>query len=124
MPWEWNRIAETIPLEKRQHYESLFIRANMLQALPTTEKKSIRVDSMDMDAVLFKAFEETLDSFDSKYFETRLKRFKRECGDTNSFLLYFPGVNLHVSNADTNLFICRFRVAERNPIRYYDGPGV
>ena len=118
MPWEWNRIAETIPPEKRQHYESLFIRANMLQALPTTEKKSIRVESMDMDAVLFKAFEETFASFDSKYFETRLKRFKRECGEANSFLLYFPGVNLRISDADTDQFICRFRVAQRNPVGY------
>jgi hypothetical protein len=90
----------------------------MLGPLPTTDKKAILVDSNDLDVVLFKAFEETFETFDAKYFETRLKRFKATVGDAPSFRIYFPGVNLHISNGESNLYIAHFRVARRNPVGY------
>ena len=118
MPWDFDSIANQTPPTQRDHYQSLLVRANMLGSLPTTEKKAILVNSYDLDAVLFKAFEESFESFDSKYFETRLKRFRATVGDVQTFRIYFPGVNLHISNGESNLYIAHFRVARRNPVGY------
>jgi len=118
MPWDFHSIASQTQPFQQEHYESLLVRANMLGPLPTTDKKAILVDSNDLDVVLFKAFEETFETFDAKYFETRLKRFKATVGDAPSFRIYFPGVNLHISNGESNLYIAHFRVARRNPVGY------
>jgi hypothetical protein len=118
MPWDLESIATQCPPNKVDHYQSLLIRANMLGPLPTTEKKAIVVDSNDLEVVLFKAFEETFDNLDVPYFETRVKRLKATVGEAQSFRMYFPGVNLHISNADSNLYIAHFRVALRNVVGY------
>lgn len=113
MPWNLELIAERSPPSKRDHFQSLFIRANLLGALPSTEKKAILVDRNDLEAVLFKAFEETFVSLDVSYFETRFNRFLKTCGDAPSFRIYFPGVNLHILNGESNLYVAQFRVPQR-----------
>ena len=123
MPWDFESIATQCPPSKREHYQSLWVRANMLGPLPTSDKKAIVVDAGDLEVLLFKAFEETFYTLDVSYFETRLKRFKATVGDAQSFRIYFPGVNLHISNAESNLYIAHFRVARRTVVGY-DAPGV
>lgn len=114
MPWNWETILQTIPDEKRMRIESLHIQADMLGQLPTVERKAIKVPAGALDSVLLKAFEETYVKFDLNYFESRLKRLKNQCGDAfDSFLIYFPGVNLYVSNGETGDFICHFRISPR-----------
>ena len=114
MPWDFETVTAGIAPSNQDRYQSLLIRGNMLGPLPTSEKKALLVDSNNLEVVLFKAFEETFPLFDAKYFETRLKRFKATVGEANSVKIYFPGVNLHVSNGESNLYICHFRVAKRN----------
>jgi len=123
MPWDFESIATQCPPAKVNHYQSLLVRANMLGPLPTSEKKAILLDENDLEALLFKAFEETYPTLNVCYFETRLKRFHATCGQAQSYRIYFPGVNLHVSNGESNLYIGHFRVAKRNPVAY-DAPGV
>jgi hypothetical protein len=118
MPWDFDSIVRDCPPPKINQYQSLLVRANMIGPLPTTEKKAVLVEENDLEAVLFKAFEETFDRFDVFYFETRFKRFKATVGDAPSYRIYFPGVNLHVSNGESNLYIAHFRVAKRNPVGY------
>ena len=114
MPWDWNQVLQTIPPEKRIRIESLHIQADMLGSLPSIEKKAIHVPVEQLDCVLLKAFEETFHHFDLRYFEERLKRFKKQCGTGfESYSIYFPGVNLYVNNAQTGDHICHFRVASR-----------
>lgn len=114
MPWDWNQVLQTIPEEKRIRIESLHIQADMLGSLPTVERKAITIPSEQLDCLLLKAFEETLEQFDLSYFEDRLKRFKRVCGSSfQSYSIYFPGVNLYVNNPETGDHICHFRVAPR-----------
>jgi hypothetical protein len=115
MPWQWDSIIDTIPEPKKMHIESLHIQADMLGPLPTIERKAIKVVARQLDSVFLKAFEETYESFDLKKFESRLKRLKHQTGDAfDSYLIYFPGVNLYISNGDTGDFICSFRVASRD----------
>lgn len=114
MPWNWDNILETIPLEKRISIESLHIQSAMLAPLPTIERKALTINARQLDAVLLKAFEETYEEFDLKKFESRLKRLKTQCGNAfESYLIYFPGVNLYISNGETGDFICSFRVSPR-----------
>ncbi len=113
MPWDLESIAAQTQPHNLDHYQSLLIRATMLGPLPTSEKKAILVDSNDLEVVLFKAFEETFEQLNIKYFETRLKRFKATVGDAPSYRIYFPGVNLHISNGESNLYIAHFRVSLR-----------
>jgi hypothetical protein len=115
MPWNWDELLQNLPEEKRMHYESLHIQADMLGPLPTVERKALTVPARQLDAVFLRAFEETFPTFDVKYFESRLKRLKTQCGDTfESFAIYFPGVNLYVSNGETGDFICHFRIPTRD----------
>lgn len=106
---------ETIPETKKIYVESLHIQADMIGPLPTIERKAIKVIARQLDSVFLKAFEETYESFDLKKFESRLKRLKNQTGDAfDSYLIYFPGVNLYISNGETGDFICSFRVASRD----------
>ena len=115
MPWNWDELLQTIPEDKRMHIESLHIQADMLGPLPTVERKAMKISASNLDTVFLKAFEETYDTFDLKKFDTRLKRLKTQCGDAfESYLVYFPGVNLYVSNGETGDTICHFRIASRD----------
>jgi hypothetical protein len=116
MPWDWNQVLLTLPQEKQMHYESLHIQADMLGPLPTVERKALKITARQLDAAVLRAFEETFESFDVKYFESRLKRLKTQCGDAfDSYAIYFPGVNLYISNGETGDFICHFRIPTREP---------
>lgn len=120
MPWNWTELLDKIPVEKRAYYESLHYQAEALPALPTVEKKAITVHFMNIDSVFLKAFEESYDDFDRSYFEERLKRLKKQLGDSAvHYLVYFPGANLYFSNKDTNQYCGRFRVVART----YGGEG-
>ena len=114
MPWDLDLIAQRTAPSERDHFQSLWIRANMFGPLPTTEKKALVVDSMDLEAVLFKAFEETFASLDASYFKLRFNRFKKTCGDATSYRVYFPGVNLYILNGDSGLYVGHFRIPQRN----------
>ena len=115
MPWDWKEVLQTIPHEKQMHIESLHIQADMLGPLPTVERKAIKISARNLDSVVLKAFEETYDTFDLKKFDNRLKRLKSQCGDAfESYLVYFPGVNLYISNGETGDHICHFRIPSRN----------
>ena len=117
MPWNWDQILQRLPQEKQMHYESLHIQADMLGALPTVERKAMKVPARQLEAVLLRAFEETFVDFDMKYFETRFKRLKTQCGDAfESYYVYFPGVNLYIQNGETGDHICHFRVPTRTPV--------
>jgi hypothetical protein len=114
MPWNWDQIIENLPPEKQMHYESLHIQADMLGPLPTVERKSMKLSARQLEALLLRAFEETFNEFDMKYFESRYKRLKSQCGEAfDSYLIYFPGVNLYISNGETGDFICHFRIQKR-----------
>lgn len=114
MPWNWETLLQTIPHEKRMRLESLHIQADMLGQLPTVERKAIKISAASLDSILLRAFEETYQDFDLKNFELRLKRLKNQCGNSfDSFLVYFPGVNLYISNGETGDHICHFRIAPR-----------
>lgn len=120
MPWDWTAILESLPAEKRDYFDSLHYQAEALPALPTTEKKAIMVHFMNVDSILFKAFEETFPSFDYSTFELRLKRLKRQLEirqlnpPSKEYLAYFPGANLYFSDALTKQYLGRFRVPTRN----------
>lgn len=114
MPWNWDDVLQTLPEEKRMRIESLHIQADMLGPLPTVERKAMNVSAEQIDSILLKAFEETFQTFQLSYFEERLKRLKKQCGSSfQSYSVYFPGVNLYVSNGETGDHICHFRVAPR-----------
>lgn len=114
MPWQWDSIIDTLPETKKIYVESLHINADMIGPLPTIERKAIKIIARQLDAVLLRAFEETYESFDLKKFESRLHRLKNQCGQAfESYFVYFPGVNLYISNGETGDFICSFRVAPR-----------
>jgi hypothetical protein len=122
MPWNWDEILHTIPDEKRMHIESLHIQADMLGPLPTVERKAMKISARYLDSVFLKAFEETYETFDLKKFDSRLKRLKHQCGDAfESYLVYFPGVNLYISNGETGDFICHFRIASRDMAPIHQG---
>lgn len=115
MPWDWESILESLPAEKRAYYESLHYQADSLPSLPTVEKKAITVHFMNIDSVLLKAFEETFVGLSYSYFEERLRRLKKQLGDSAEFyLVYFPGANLYFRNKDTDAYCGRFRVPTRN----------
>jgi hypothetical protein len=114
MPWNWDELLQSIPEEKRMHLESLHIQADMLGPLPTIERKAMKVTARHLDSVFLKAFEETYDTFDLKKFESRLNRLKNQCGNAfESYLVYFPGVNLYIGNGETGDHICHFRISSR-----------
>ncbi len=114
MPWNWDEILQALSPEKQMHYESLHIQADMLGALPTIERKAMKIPARQLEALLLRAFEETFNSFDVKYFESRFKRLKTQCGDAfESYSVYLPGVNLYIQNGETGDHICHFRIALR-----------
>lgn len=115
MPWNWDDALQSIPSDKKMHIESLHIQADMIGPLPTVERKAITIVERQLDAVFLKAFEETYTTFDLKHFESRLKRLKSQCGHAfESYSIYFPGVNLYISNGQTGDFICSFRILSRD----------
>lgn len=114
MPWDWTEVLNKLPIEKREYYESLHYQTQALPPLPTVERKAITVHFMDIDSLFLKAFEESYDTFDRYYFEERLKRLKKQLGDSAvHYLVYFPGANLYFRNKDTDQYCGRFRVVAR-----------
>ena len=114
MSLEERNFFSNIPAEKRDYFEALYYRAEALPTLPTSEKRAITVDAVNIDCVLLRALEKSYYSMKYSAFERYLERLKNLLNEeAPQYFVYFPGANLYIKNADTNQYIAQFRIVKR-----------